>query len=122
MELVKRYKLTLIAIILILVGILMPGRNVPSASIPHLDKLVHFGMFATLGLCYYGEYVWHNKKLPQILAPWISMELYALLTEVMQQFVEGRSCDWVDFIADSIGILLAILIFKSTYKRFFKKQ
>ena len=122
MEIFKHYKFTLITIILILIGILMPGRDVPSVGIPHLDKLVHLGMFASLALCYYGEYIWYNKKLPQVFVPWIIMEIYALLTEIMQQFVEGRSCDVFDFIVDSIGILLVILLFRIIYKKRLKKQ
>lgn len=121
MQLFKHYRLTLIAIILILIGILMPGNDVPSVGIPNIDKVVHLGMFATLSLCYYGEYVWHNKKLPQVFWPWIGMELYALLTEVMQLFVEGRSCDFIDFIADSIGILLVTVIFRVIYSKKLKK-
>lgn len=117
MQIFKRYKVTLIASILILIAILMPGSGIPSVGIPHIDKFVHLGMFATLSLCYYGEYVWHNKKLPQVFWPWISMEGYALLTEIMQLFVEGRSCDFFDFVADSTGILLAIAICRTIYKR-----
>lgn len=113
----KHYKLTLLASILILVAILMPASDVPSVGIPNIDKLVHFGMFGTLALCYYGEYVFKHKRLPKFLGAWIVMESFALLTEIMQLFVEGRSCDGVDWIADSIGILGVIVIFRFIYNK-----
>lgn len=117
MKKIKAYKLTCIAIIFILIGILMPGSDVPSVGIPNIDKLVHLGMFMVLSLCFYGEYAWHNKKLPHTFWTWISIELYAVLTEFMQRFVEGRSCDFIDFVADSIGILLAIIISRVIYSK-----
>lgn len=112
MKKIKDYKLTCLAIIFILIGILMPGSDVPSVGIPNIDKLIHLGMFMVLSLCFYGEYTWHNKKLPYTFWTWISIEIYAALTEFMQKFVEGRSCDFLDFVADSIGILLAIILFR----------
>ena len=113
----KHYKLTLLASILILVAILMPASGVPSVGIPNIDKLVHLGMFGTLALCYYGEYVFRYKKLPKFLGAWIVMEIYALSTEIMQLFVQGRSCDVIDWIADSIGILGAIYVFRFVYTK-----
>lgn len=121
MKRMKHYKLTLIASVLILVAILMPGSDVPSVGIPNIDKLVHMGMFGTLSLCYYGEYISLYKKLPKFLGAWVCMEAYALLTEIMQLFAQGRSCDVIDFIADSIGILLVIVIFRVIYNRKLKK-
>lgn len=113
----RHYKLTLLATILILIAILMPASDVPSVGIPNIDKLVHFGMFGTLALCYYGEYVFKNKRLPKFTGSWMGLEIFALLTEVMQLFVEGRSCDGIDWIADSIGILGVIIIFRYLYSK-----
>lgn len=121
MKRVQCYKLTVLASVLILVAILMPGSDVPSVGIPNIDKLIHMGMFGTLSLCYYGEYISLYKRLPKFLTPWICMEVYALLTEVMQLFVQGRSCDVIDFIADSIGILLVIVILRAIYNRKLRK-
>lgn len=115
MKYINNYKLTCIVIILILIAILMPGSDVPSVGIPNIDKLIHLGMFAVLSVCFYGEYAWHHKKLPHTLGTWIGIEIYAVLTELMQKFVEGRSCDFLDFIADSAGIVLAIIIFRVIY-------
>ena len=47
-----------------------------------------------------------------MLVPWLSIEAFALITEFMQILVPGRSCDMKDFVADSLGIILAILCAK----------
>lgn len=112
MAVIKNYKLTVIVFILILIAILMPGSDVPSIGIQNLDKLVHFGMFAVITACFWGEYTWKNKRLPSMLVPWLSIEAFALITEFMQILVPGRSCDMKDFVADSLGIILAILCAK----------
>lgn len=111
MKQIKQYKWTIVAVILILIAILMPGNDVPSVGIPHLDKVVHFGMFGVLALVFYGEYTWQHKKLPVYLKAWGAMEIFALVTEFMQKLVPGRSCDMIDFVADSLGITLMIALF-----------
>ena len=118
----KHYKLTLLATILILIAILMSASDVPSVGIPNIDKLVHLGMFGTLALCYYGEYAFKHKRLPKFLVTWIALEGFALLTEIMQLFVEGRSCDGVDWLADSVGILGVIIVFRFLYNNKLKSS
>lgn len=114
---IYKYKLTIIAVILILIAIWMPSSDVPSVGIPNLDKVVHCGMFGVLALCFYGEYTWNHKNLPAFIAPWLVMEAFALSTEFMQILADGRSCDMKDFAADSVGIVLAVLVFRLIYKK-----
>lgn len=110
MKFIMRYKLTIISVILILIAILMPSSDIPSVGIPNIDKVVHFGMFGFLSICFYGEYYWYKKELPRFLYAWPVLELFAGSTEMMQLLAEGRGCDVKDFIADSFGILTAIVV------------
>lgn len=112
MTYIKNYKFTLLSIILILVAVLMPADDVPSVTIPNIDKLVHVGMFSFLTLCFYGEYFFGNRKLPSLLLPWILLEGFAIITELLQYLAEGRSCDVKDLVADTIGIIVAIVIMR----------
>lgn len=112
MTYIKNYKFTLLSIILILVAVLMPADDVPSVSIPHIDKLVHAGMFAFLTLCFYGEHFFEKRKMPPLLLSWILLEIFAITTEVLQYLAEGRSCDIKDFLADTIGIIIVIVIMR----------
>ena len=112
MRYINKYKFTIVAVILILIAVLMPADDVPSVGIPNIDKLVHAGMFGVLTLCFYGEYLWNEKRLPTLFYSWLGIELFAMLTECLQYFVEGRSTDIKDFIADTIGTIVAIIIMK----------
>lgn len=116
MTYIKNYKFTLLSIILILVAVLMPADDVPSVSIPNIDKLVHAGMFAFLTLCFYGEYFFEKRKIPSLFLPWIILEGFAITTELLQYLAEGRSCDLKDFVADTIGIIITIVIIRYILK------
>lgn len=110
------YKLTILAVILILVLILMPASDIPSVGIPGIDKLVHCGMFGFLTLCYYGEYYYKHKNKPRALYAMGSVAMYAALTELMQLYVPGRACDFIDWLADCTGIILAVICFGAFIK------
>ena len=107
---ISEYKFTIISVILVLIGILMPGDDVPSVGIPHLDKVVHCGMFGCVTLCFYWDYYKVYKKVPHMIFTMAMVILFGALTEVMQAYVPGRSCDYRDLIADTVGIILATLI------------
>lgn len=109
---IKNYKFTLLSMVLILIAVLMPADDVPSVSIPHMDKLVHAGMFAFLTLCFYGEYFFEKRKMPPLFFSWILLEVFAITTEVLQYLAEGRSCDIKDFLADTLGIIIVIVIMR----------
>lgn len=106
MKNLKGYPLTILVIIGILVAVLMPGSDVPSVGIPHMDKVVHFSMFAILTLCFTWEYNKINHQLPPYSKGVVGFILLALLTEGLQVFAPGRSCDIRDLLCDSLGILI----------------
>lgn len=120
MQFLKHYKFTIVVVMLILVAILMPSSDVPSVGIPHIDKVVHFGMFGCLALTFYSEYYWRHERLPKFISTWLVLEVFAALTEVMQHFTPDRSMDYRDLIADSLGIIVCIC-FTSKYIASIKK-
>ncbi len=122
MQWVKQYKLTLVVILLILVAILMPGDSVPSVGIPGMDKLVHFGMFFTLSGTFCLEYVWQYKYMPHMLYTFFSLFIFAFMTEVMQLFAVSRSFDLKDLVADTIGFVVAALLWKAYMTLIHKKK
>lgn len=109
---IGKYKFTLISVILVLIGILMPGDDVPSVGIPHLDKVVHCGMFGFVTLCFYWDYYKALKKAPHLWITLVSVVVFGGMTEIMQAYVPGRSCDYRDLIADTIGVILATVVAK----------
>lgn len=105
---IGKYKFTILSVVLVMIAIMMPGDDVPSVGIPHIDKVVHCGMFGFVTLCYYWDYFHVNHKAPSVFMPLVLIALFGGLTEVIQIYVPGRSCDYKDLLADSLGIVLAI--------------
>lgn len=113
-----QYKFTIISVILVLIAILMPGDDVPSVGIPHLDKVVHCGMFGFVTVCFYWDYYMEYKKAPHLVFTLVSIALFAGLTEILQLYAPDRSCDYRDLIADAIGIILATIVSRWGIKKY----
>ena len=122
MKLIQQYKLTTIVVILILVAILMPGDSVPSVGIPGIDKIIHFGMFFTLTATFSLEYLWKYKCLPDFIYACLSIIGFAFTTEVMQFFAINRSFDLKDLLADTVGFLVASLLWKGYISLCYKRK
>ena len=104
-------------VILILTG--LPGSLLPHAKpILGLDKVVHFLMYAVFAFaCVWGyrkQYASRDtayKKRALLLALAVSVA-YGGLTELLQEhFVPLRTGDWFDFLADSIGAMVGVVVF-----------
>lgn len=85
----------------------------PLGKVPNIDKVEHFLEFLLLALLMYLTFHtagngtvsrngWHLALLGTVL--------YAIIDEVHQLFVPGRSPDSLDLLADSAGAALACLV------------
>jgi VanZ family protein len=116
---IRRNRYLFISIAIILLATMMPGGSTKS-GIPHVDKLVHFGifMFLSMNLCFK---FWNHKKLSEVLMLSI---FFGLMTEVIQQFIPGRDMDIYDGLTDVIGIIAGFYFyqfFKNFVDRIFLK-
>ena len=69
------------------------------------DKLIHFsGFFLLGGLAMLAG--WKTSVYKILLA----LIAYAALTEILQHFIPGRSFSVLDWVADSMGVVIAVLI------------
>ena len=103
-----------------LVGVLtlMPGKEIPELSgisIPHLDKLVHVVLFGGLTLFFCLPYVKTSlpfqKKRNLFIRISLSIILWGLIIEVIQKyFIPDRGFEWLDVVADTVGVLIAYWI------------
>ncbi|MFZ4057352.1 MAG: VanZ family protein [Ferruginibacter sp.] len=102
--------------LLILVLISIPGEELPESEFLfsiNFDKLVHAGLFGmqVILLCYAlnkSNASIAQKKQLYILVTFLSC-LWGLGTECIQlYFVHNRTFSWMDFIADSVGALIAL--------------
>ena len=73
-----------------------------------IDKLLHLSIFAMLGFCF-------MAAIPKIkfLYFFQIMIIYGLLTEILQDEMHwGRSLEFLDLIADTVGCLCGYFVFK----------
>ena len=90
------------------------GVDVPKVSIPHLDKVVHFGFYfiaAVLGcmaLCEINSQ--RNLKQQQFFWLLLLLVFYGIIIEILQAVATTyRSGDVFDFIANSLGTICGLL-------------
>lgn len=95
----------------------MPGDKLPSNSIgiPHLDKIVHFGLFFILGIFLCAELKFQTrlsyKKVGLIVIGLVT--LYGAIIELLQHYLfVNRSGDYIDLLADISGGIIAVLMFR----------
>ena len=115
-NMIKKYPATSFLIVVIWIICLIPiPENVPLGDVPMMDKWTHFVMYGTLCSVLWWEYLrQHQTKnagklfLLAFLAPIVMSGLI----ELAQAHLTGgnRSGDWLDFAANSIGVVLGNLI------------
>lgn len=93
-----------------------PGRYVPTAhwlDLLSFDKLVHASIFFVLSSLWFLYLVKsRNVRASGIALVLVACVGYGGMLEVLQAKVfSQRSGDWADFIANSLGCLLALLFF-----------
>ncbi|MDO5682896.1 MAG: hypothetical protein Q4G46_08725 [Propionibacteriaceae bacterium] len=96
--------LALVSVVLQCVGLYSPGGSTPIVlPIPHLDKIVHVGLFAVPVFLLLWAGVRHRVVLPLAALQVLASEL------IQARWVPNRTGDWQDALADLIGIGLGVL-------------
>ncbi len=117
----KYNQLSILWTIVVTVLCFIPSKQIPDQQIiPGFDKIVHFGMFFLL------SYLWmiglikqrrFKKIRPHAVA--ISMIfalIYGVFIELFQNFmIETRDGEWLDMLANSLGVLGSYYFFKIIY-------
>ncbi len=117
----RRYPLTLFCVALTwYLCLFKPPRVEVLDGIIGFDKLVHVAMY--LGTCslFWWEYLrTHERENRRLLVPvaLIAPILMSGIIEIVQNHV-GRSGDWFDFAANSVGVLLAGLLGHFVLRRY----
>lgn len=125
-RLILRYTLSWLLIAAILTVCFIPVPETPVDNVPFIDKWVHIVMYFVLSSSLWIEYLRSHvrinyKKLGigAILLP----ILMSGLIELLQAYcTETRSGDWMDFLANSLGVALAALAGFGWYRRRFLKK
>ena len=105
----------LVSVTLLLLALLllpMSTLNMPSfMAFEHSDKVMHSGMFFTLGLSSVCGMVFMKSHLKRLLVSVGFCLILAVSTEFIQSFIPSRSMDINDFLADISGMAAATLLF-----------
>lgn len=100
--------------LIILVAMSIPANYIPKVKIFGYDKVAHIGVFMVFGMLVYRSIInWQRKNISifqSILFSLLSVMFFGFFSEAYQQFIPGRMPDIYDFIADTIGGLIAIPI------------
>lgn len=93
----------------------LPAEDIPDPhiDIPHLDKVVHFGMFFILALLLCNELEYQTRfTLRKIYITTVCIAfLYGGLIEILQQHFFNRSGDILDLLADVTGAVIGCVVY-----------
>lgn len=98
---------TIFALLVIAVGYLALTPTPPASIDLGWDKLNHVAAFSALAFTGYLSYPASRNQRILIL---FGLVTYGGAIEIIQLFVPGRTCEWGDLFADSIGIACGALI------------
>ncbi len=103
--------LTLVFSTILMVFLLLPSDAFPSHKIFSIDKVWHFGSYFLLMLLMILAFkqIDGSPKYYKLLA-FVMTLLHACTSEWFQQYSPGRTSDITDWVADIVGILLALLL------------
>lgn len=111
-----QYKFSILLAILIALLSLAPANRFPVDSIwdiPYIDKIVHILMYASLGFVALMESRCSRKCLGHHLLILLGILLASGLIEVLQATVVlSRGAEWVDLLANFLGLLSGYLAFR----------
>ncbi|MDC3103979.1 VanZ family protein [Flavobacteriales bacterium] len=110
-----RYTIAIVWVVLIAILHVIPGSDFVEFSFSdffQLDKLIHVVIFM-IGVFLFAVALKEQKKIQFLRYVIISFIAYGLLLEIFQGlfFVE-RSADILDWLSDTVGVILGVWIFK----------
>jgi VanZ family protein len=101
-------------VIIIFVVSSISQQHLPAFTQKISDKILHFSAFGALGLLMVHSFKHsRNSVLQKYAGYWavIFTSIYGIFDELHQILVPGRLCSFADWLADTIGALLLVLIF-----------
>lgn len=115
---IKKYPVSLAIILLVIYLSFFKPPSLPNTDwmIPHFDKLVHMGMYFVMsGMLWWEFFRSHKERFPARrawLGAFLCPVIFSGIVEILQEYCTSyRGGDWLDFLANTTGALLASLLF-----------
>lgn len=114
---IKKYPFSLIVVALVTYLSFFKPPSAPKLdTIPHIDKVVHLGMYFVMSAGLWWEFLCSHTKGTSMQRAWIGAFICPVLfsgcVEILQEHCTTyRGGDWFDFLANATGALLASLLF-----------
>lgn len=113
---IKRHINSILWAVIILILCSAPSSSFPSGkffSIPHFDKVVHFGLYLVFALLMLLELPKGRVRPGSAAVRVLVAVVYGLLIELMQLLVfRGRGAEYQDFMANTLGAVSALGLHK----------
>ena len=123
---IRKYPLSLLVIATILFLSLFNPPKTKLDPIPNIDKIVHVCMYGGLELVIWIEYLRHHNNLNWIKILFLGIIApiaFGGLMEIAQmELTQGRSAEWADFLADSVGVLIGAAVGYFAIRTIFRKK
>ena len=90
-------------------------KNIQNLNLPYIDKLIHFAVYAILGMLFFRVFRTQRFKenVNMVMALSIlSSSFCGMSDEIHQYFVPYRDADIMDFFADVMGSICGVCVFK----------
>lgn len=111
---IKHYKFTTVVTIAIIVLSVIPIKErTPLDDVPFIDKWTHCVMYAGLAFAMWLDMKGYRRHLSTTAycLVWLLPTLLGGLLELVQKYLTTcRSGEWMDFVADTVGALIATVV------------
>lgn len=126
MRILRHYPFSILVILAIWYLCFFTPPHTQLDNISQIDKVVHVCMYGGLCSVLWIEYLIHHT-VPKKAALLIGCILFPILMsgciEILQAYcTDNRSGDWMDFVANSVGVLLGSLAGQYIYRPFIRKK
>jgi len=114
----QRRTFPLIWLVLVHILLLLPGNSLPKEKIgliPHLDKLVHFGLYFVMvaGWALFfnlkTDLTQHQKRNWNIILVLLAIGDGIIIEFMQASPIINRDFDWLDALADGVGAIVGLI-------------
>jgi len=105
---------------LLWLGLIFTATSIPNADVPSVpggDKAAHAIMYGVLGALVASALGDRPRLWSWLIGAWAGIAAIAALDEWHQLFIPGRSASAGDWVADTAGVGIALLVFGVALRR-----